>query len=797
MDPPHSEEVSEMETNHISPELPVRWVVSADRTVEIKEEVTELGCDQANERILQEETPPSSITERGTDMKRPGLEPELVKGESPVLESAPVKPEAIKLEALSNEGETPSNMYANGKGGAKLGSIHRKRRISQLEAIQMHPSSQQEPRSSRMHVPPSSAAVRFRMAASNHREKEQPCDVLTSSHSKEKEDLIPKKCSSSAVWAFFGFKSTDVKQTTILCKKCWNVVPAKGGNTSNLFHHLRHRHPVEYRKCIEKRSSDKPGKHAAIENLTSVSESVSNVAPYEPDSKRWKQITDAVTYHLAKDMVPVHTVKQSGFQKLLKVIDKKYQLPSHKYFSETALPALYDDCRERVADELSRVQFFASTADLWSSQNAEPYVSLTVHYIGPDWSLRSRCLQTSYFPDDHAGEAIAQGLREALSAWGLSEERQICITTDSGAKFIKAVQLNAWKRLQCFGHRLHLAIENSVKGNKRIDHAIGVCKKLASTFSCSWKKRKALSVAQAELHLPQHQLITETPTHWGSRQEMIQRVLEQEKAIAQVLAADRKTRHLVLSWQDTDVLQSLTKSLSPLMAFTDVLSGENYVSVSYVKPVLHLLNNNILAVEEDDTQLAKSIKEKILSYLNLKYSSTDTQDLLDVASLIDPRFKTQYVSEDKLAAVKARVVTEVESLLQQDVRFAAGACNAETEPQGVPSKKLKTLGSLFKANPSGPSAPTLVSEKDKILLELNHYLLSPLADSESDPLIWWKAQQANFPRLCKLAQKYLCIPATSSASERVFSTCGSVVTCKQTRLKPDAVDRLVFLAKNI
>ncbi|MGH0133055.1 UNVERIFIED_CONTAM: hypothetical protein FKN15_074866 [Acipenser sinensis] len=64
-DQPHSKEVSEMEAAHISPELPIRWVVSADRTVEIKEEVTELGCDQANERILQEETPPSSITERG------------------------------------------------------------------------------------------------------------------------------------------------------------------------------------------------------------------------------------------------------------------------------------------------------------------------------------------------------------------------------------------------------------------------------------------------------------------------------------------------------------------------------------------------------------------------------------------------------------------------------------------------------------------------------------------------------------------------------------------------------------
>ncbi|MGH0173782.1 UNVERIFIED_CONTAM: hypothetical protein FKN15_066335 [Acipenser sinensis] len=64
MDQPHSKEVSEMEAARISPELPIRWVVSADRTVEIKEEVTELGCDQANERILQDETPPSSITER-------------------------------------------------------------------------------------------------------------------------------------------------------------------------------------------------------------------------------------------------------------------------------------------------------------------------------------------------------------------------------------------------------------------------------------------------------------------------------------------------------------------------------------------------------------------------------------------------------------------------------------------------------------------------------------------------------------------------------------------------------------
>ncbi|MGH0157344.1 UNVERIFIED_CONTAM: hypothetical protein FKN15_053354 [Acipenser sinensis] len=115
-----------MEAAHISPELPIRWVVSADRTVEIKEEVTELGCDQANERILQEETPPSSITERDTDMKlvylgrgqeseiasshikveASELEPVLIKEESPVLEPVYMKKEVSALEPVYIKEET-------------------------------------------------------------------------------------------------------------------------------------------------------------------------------------------------------------------------------------------------------------------------------------------------------------------------------------------------------------------------------------------------------------------------------------------------------------------------------------------------------------------------------------------------------------------------------------------------------------------------------------------------------------------------------------------------------------------
>ncbi|XP_046873310.1 E3 SUMO-protein ligase ZBED1-like [Hypomesus transpacificus] len=267
---------------------------------------------------------------------------------------------------------------------------------------------------------------------------------------------------------------------------------------------------------------------------------MSAFVPYEQTSKRHKDITNAITYCIAKDMQPISTVEKQGFKKLIKILDPRYVLPGRKYFSHTALPKMYAECREKVEEALQRdLTYFASTTDLWSSRTSEPYISLTIHYIDKEWNLQNKCLQTSYFPDDHTGEAIAEGLKDAFASWGLSEDKQVCITSDSGANVVKAAQINKWTRLPCFGHRLHLAIER-VARDKRVDRATGVCKKVVGAFSYSWKKKRDLAIAQKERNLPQHKLVTETPTRWGSRQKMVQRVLEQEKAISQAIPVTRR-----------------------------------------------------------------------------------------------------------------------------------------------------------------------------------------------------------------------------------------------------------------
>ncbi len=99
-----------------------------------------------------------------------------------------------------------------------------------------------------------------------------------------------------------------------------------------------------------------------------------------------------------------------------------------------------------------------------------------------------------------------------------------------------------------------------------------------------------------------------------------------------------------------------------------MLSGEELVTVSAIKPVLHILKTKVLSESSTDTQLTADIKRKILEYLENKYSDSDIDEMLSVSSFLDPRFKAEYngSAATDLAVVKDRIAREGVELMPKD-----------------------------------------------------------------------------------------------------------------------------------
>lgn len=180
--------------------------------------------------------------------------------------------------------------------------------------------------------------------------------------------------------------------------------------------------------------------------------------------------------------------------------------------------------------------------------------------------------------------------------------------------------------------------------------------------------------------------------------------------------------------------------------------------------------------------------------LQAQYILKELSDLLDVSSSLDPRFQLRYVANKDvtLQQLKLEALDIVGSVTDTSITSAS--------PIPV-AKKVKGLAGILKKviqdETSASSKPTVLNDTQRVEKEISRYFDLPAADPESDPLQWWKNERQRFPILAVLAQKYLCICGTSVPSECLFSKSGFIVNEFRSCLKPECVDKLVFLARNM
>jgi len=87
------------------------------------------------------------------------------------------------------------------------------------------------------------------------------------------------------------------------------------------------------------------------------------------------------------------------------------------------------------------------------------------------------------------------------------------------------------------------------------------------------------------------------------------------------------------------------------------------------------------------------------------------------------------------------------------------------------------------------------TETNQELSDLDQYCNEPLLSWKEgdyfDILNWWKTQGVRYPILVRMARDVLAIPATTVASESVFSLGGRIVHKYRSRLDPQVVEALV------
>lgn len=129
------------------------------------------------------------------------------------------------------------------------------------------------------------------------------------------EELFLKQGASSTIWNWFGYRKSGEGQTTAICKFCRKTVAAKSKNTSDLFHHLKHK--PEYEECLKIRETMQASTTSGpiskiIPTQIKIANAFANCVQNDKQSNRWVELTEAVALCLTKDM-SLQIVKEGGF----------------------------------------------------------------------------------------------------------------------------------------------------------------------------------------------------------------------------------------------------------------------------------------------------------------------------------------------------------------------------------------------------------------------------------------------------------------------------------------------------
>lgn len=245
------------------------------------------------------------------------------------------------------------------------------------------------------------------------------------------------------------------------------------------------------------------------------------------------------------------------------------------------------------------------------------------------------------------------------------------------------------------------------------------------------------------------------------------------------------TRKPIFS-QELAAMEELVLLLRPLEKMTRHFSGANYVTLSWVFP---MVQNCLLELADikPHTKVAKDALAILKAALADRYLNM-IGEAAKMSMMLDPRFKSLSFPGIDDAEVYWNRLHE---LYKQEKEKDSGpaAAPAASNSNGFFHRSLmpnvQPLRDEFVCYRGEKEIPVFIPHPTK-----------EGVDIPNDPLAWWEKKKDDYPIMAKLARRYLAIPATSVPSESVFSTAGRIAHERRSHLHDGALNACLIINRN-
>lgn len=248
--------------------------------------------------------------------------------------------------------------------------------------------------------------------------------------------MSPKRSQKAPVWTCM-----DRIDDLIVCLICKEKLKY-GGGTSNMIKHLRIKPPLKHAEMVEESSQERTEKMQRTSVPTPVQptllETINKAQAYKNDSTKKQELDQLVLRMVVKDLQPRSIVENDGFRKLVQGLNPRYQLPSRRVVARTLLPSLCECEVKKLNNDLGEAKYISLTTDIWTSWQTHGFITVSAHFISPEWELKSVVSETARMVNSYTAENIAEELTRVCNNWHILNK--VCsVVTDNAANMSSAV----------------------------------------------------------------------------------------------------------------------------------------------------------------------------------------------------------------------------------------------------------------------------------------------------------------------------------------------------------------------